>query len=296
MLRYLNDLEKEIVLKEADLKTQKRYLASKVKEMNMESRKIVETEMSKEDWIQEMKENKVKSGTPKLDQLLYGGIPVGSNVLIYGPAFIGKEVLVNSFMHEGLRKGIPVIWILTNKSVKSKRDEMKFITPIYPIYEQLGLVKYIDTYSMGVTKPKTERNIVHLEGMHLDAIAKNVRNLAEQFKRKKYRYYRLGFESLTPLILETGELSTFKFLQTFCGKRKIDNAVSMYTIERGVHSDSEIAKLEFIMDGIISFKSEANITTFQVRGICRVQSKEWIAYTHTPRGIQVGALALEHIK
>src|SRR2546427_1637300 len=55
----------------------------------------------------EKKADRVKTGTPRLDDLLYGGIPFNSNVLFVGPAFVGKEVALLNFIAEGLKKGIP---------------------------------------------------------------------------------------------------------------------------------------------------------------------------------------------
>src|SRR5437870_11820430 len=63
----------------------------------------------------EKKADRVKTGTPRLDDLLYGGIPFNSNVLFVGPAFVGKEVALLNFIPEGLTKGIPVIIITTTK-------------------------------------------------------------------------------------------------------------------------------------------------------------------------------------
>src|SRR5438132_12024474 len=40
----------------------------------------------------EKKAARVKTGTPRLDDLLEGGIALNSNVLFVGPAFVGKEV------------------------------------------------------------------------------------------------------------------------------------------------------------------------------------------------------------
>src|SRR5260221_601010 len=54
----------------------------------------------------EKKADRVKTGTPRLDDLLYGGIPFNSNVLFVGPAFVGKEVALLNFIAEGLKKGI----------------------------------------------------------------------------------------------------------------------------------------------------------------------------------------------
>src|SRR2546429_4794584 len=63
----------------------------------------------------EKKAARVQTGTPRLDDLLYGGIPFNSNVLFVGPAFVGKEVALLNFIAEGLKKGIPVIIITTTK-------------------------------------------------------------------------------------------------------------------------------------------------------------------------------------
>src|SRR5438093_3323452 len=63
----------------------------------------------------EKKADRVKTGTPRLDDLLYGGIPFNSNVLFVGPAFVGKEIALLNFIAEGLKKGIPVIIITTTK-------------------------------------------------------------------------------------------------------------------------------------------------------------------------------------
>jgi len=76
----------------------------------------------------EKKADRVKTGTPRLDDLLYGGIPFNSNVLFVGPAFVGKEVGVLNFIAEGLKKGIPGIIITT---AKLPIDIAKDIAPIF---------------------------------------------------------------------------------------------------------------------------------------------------------------------
>src|SRR6266581_157606 len=79
----------------------------------------------------EKKADRVKTGTPRLDDLLYGGIPFNSNVLFVGPAFVGKEVALLNFIAEGLKKGIPVIIITTTKlPIDIARD----IAPILPTF------------------------------------------------------------------------------------------------------------------------------------------------------------------
>ena len=86
-----------------------------------------------------MKIEKVKTGDRRLDDLLLGGIPFGNNILVYGPPFTGKEVVINGFIAEGLKKGIPAVWIITDKMPSEIREEMMFILPGYEEYEKRGL-------------------------------------------------------------------------------------------------------------------------------------------------------------
>src|SRR5881296_3926423 len=95
----------------------------------------------------EKKADRVKTGTPRLDDLLYGGIPFNSNVLFVGPAFVGKEIALLNFIAEGLKKGIPVIIITTTKLPIDIAKDIAPILPTFVEYDQLGLVRWIDCTS-----------------------------------------------------------------------------------------------------------------------------------------------------
>src|SRR6266704_1612217 len=110
------------------------------------SRASEDIEAREQDLQIEVKQQKVKTGVPRLDDLLFGGIPFGTNASVYGPAYVGKEVVVGIFMAEGLKKGVPILWVLTDKGPADIREEMAFVLPGYEEYEKLGLVRYIDAY------------------------------------------------------------------------------------------------------------------------------------------------------
>src|SRR5437879_12340647 len=94
---------------------------------------------------------------------MFGGIPFGTNASVYGPAYVGKEVLVNLFMAEGLKKGVPILWVLTDKGPADVRDEMSFVLPGYEEYEKLGLVRYIDAYSKSMGADANHPNTMYHE-------------------------------------------------------------------------------------------------------------------------------------
>ena len=298
MKSRLEDLEREIARKEEELKVREQYIRAKMDELHEMEQGLVEKEIEqREDEIKmEIKQEKVKTGTPRLDDLLYGGFPIGSNILLYGPAFVGKEVLVNSFIAEGLKKGIPGIWVLTDKSVAQIREEMMFVLPTYEEYESMGLVRYVDAYSRSMGDSSEESNTIYLEETtNTDDLLNAVDSIAQEFK-SKHPYYRLAFMSVSTLIAYLDPNAAFRFLQPFVGKRKRDRSVTLYAIESGMHSETDISMLGHLMDGTIEFKVESLRNFLAVRGVCDVQSRAWIRYTFSKSGVDMGSFSLDKIR
>src|SRR3989440_675937 len=284
--------------KEEEVRTKERYLQQKMEELRLREQGLIaeDIEAREQDLQVEVKQQKVKMGIGRLDDLLFGGIPFGTNASVYGPAYVGKEVLVSLFMAEGLKKGVPVLWILTDKGPAEVREEMAFALPGYEEYEKLGLVQYIDTYSKSMGAEASDPNTTYIdEPTDYQSILKAVDARAAEWK-KKYPTYRLAFRSVSTLIAYLDPTTTFKFLQPFVGRRKRDKAVAFYVIEKGMHEEQEIQMLGSLMDGSIEFKVEQLKSFLCIKGICDVQSRGWIRYTYTKSSLSIGSFSLDHIK
>jgi KaiC/GvpD/RAD55 family RecA-like ATPase len=296
--RRLEDLKAEVNEKEEEIRRKEKYLGAKEEELRLREQGVITDEIEKrdQDRMLEVKQERIKTGTVRLDDLLLGGIPFGSNVLIYGPPFTGKEVLISVFMAEGLKKGIPALWILTEKSPKEIREEMTFVVSGYEEYEKLGLVRYVDAYSRSMGDDSQDPYTDYIESpTDYESIQKAVETATKAFK-EKHKYYRVGFRSISTMIAYLDPATAFRFLSPVCGRRKRDGAVGMYTIEKGVHGEQEIQMIGSLMDGMIEFKIE-NLNTFlSVRGICDVQSRAYIRYSATKVGVTIGSFSLDHIR
>ncbi len=296
--RRLEDLQEEIRRKEEELKAKERYLRAKEAEIEAKLKGLAEkeVELSEEEVKIEIRERKVRTGTRRLDDLLYGGFPLGSNVLIYGPPYSKKEILVYAFIAEGLRKGVPAIWVLTDMTVDSLRKEMEFVLPAYEEYERMGLVYYIDAYSKSIGDYEEIEGVVYLDSqVDVEGIAREVDRIAKEIKEKS-KYYRLAFKSLSTIMTYLDKQSLLRFLQPFTTKRKRDDAVALYLVEKGLHSEKDIEMVGSTMDGRIEFKIESHKTFLSVLGITEVQSRNWIEVSATKSGITLGSFTLGHIK
>lgn len=296
--KRLEELQQQVTQKEEEIRTREKYLSSKEEELRMREQGVITEEIEKreQERLLEFKQEKIKSGTVRLDDLLLGGIPFGSNILIYGPPFTGKEILMNVFIAEGLKKGVPAMWILTEKTPKEIREEMTYVVSGYEEYEKLGLVKYVDAYSRSMGDDSQDPYTEYVESpTDYESIQRAVETAAKHFKEKN-AYYRVGFRSISTLIAYLDPATAFRFLSPVVGRRKRDRAVAMYTIEKGVHGEQEIQMIGSLMDGMIEFKVE-NLNTFlSVRGICDVQSRAYIRYSATKVGVTIGSFSLDHIR
>ena len=245
----------------------------------------------------EKKADRVKTGTPRLDDLLYGGIPFNSNVLFVGPAFVGKEVALLNFIAEGLKKGIPVIIITTTKLPIDIAKDIAPILPTFVEYDQLGLVRWIDcTSPMASGKPVKEKNVWRVNGpTDFDNIYQLVGQLDEEFK-KKHPYFRLAYLTLSSSITQADEREAMSFVQRLVNRLRQTKAVSVIALERGMHTDQTLEALEHMVDGAIHFKSDKQKTALQVVGLGEVQTHDWVPYKFTNKALMIGSFQLERIR
>lgn len=300
--RQLEDLRNEIERKEQELKAKEKYIEQKERELRAREEDLIDEELEErqEEILKEIEQEKCKTGTTRLDDLLLGGIPLGSNVSIYGPPHVGKEILVNSFVAEGLEKGVPAIWVITDKTVEDIREEMKYMLPTYEEYEVRGLVYYVDAYSVsmgeGKESEKDKDYITYVEDQSdVKKITETVDKYANQLK-EDHRYYRMAFESVSTIIAYLDTATTFRILQPFAGRRKKDNAVSLFTLEKGMHTEQDISMLGHIMDGEINFKVQQLQNYLRVEGLGDVQTRDWVKYQASKTGITMGSFSLDTIR
>jgi len=294
----LENLSEAIKLKEEELRTKTKYLEAKEHEIELKEKGLIEKEIdnSKEEVALELKQEKIKTGTRRLDDLLYGGFPIGSNVIVYGPAYSGKEVLIYSFISEGLKKGVPSIILLLDKTLEEVLQDMKFVLPNIDEYRTKGLLYIIDAYSRSIGDKTVVDGVQYINSQtDVNQIMNSIDEIVQDIKGSE-KYYRLAVLSLSTLLTFMDNQQLLKFLQPFTTKRKRDKGVTVYMMEKGIHSENEVQMISYLMDGIIEFKTEGSKTLLMVKGIAEVQSRSWIEVTPSKTGLIMGSFTLGHIK
>ncbi len=298
--RRLEDLRHQLTQKEEELRSRESALRERMVELEKLAGKAAEAEADQmhREAVADVQEVKVKSGVRRLDDLVYGGFPVGAQILVNGPAHTGKDVLARIFSAEGLKLGIPSIWVVTDKTWTQVKEDLTGLFPGYPEAEKNGMVRYVDLYSRSVGSTQSGPGVRLLSSTDkavLDQLASTVNGFSEELKAR-YPAYRLVFESVSTVTAYLDTAATFRFLQPFVGRRKIDGAAAYYVLETGMHSDADLETLEHMVDGSINLKVEQLKTFLAVRGVGEAQSRAWIGYTFTKRSLNLGSFSLDHIR
>ncbi|HTS33702.1 MAG TPA: ATPase domain-containing protein [Thermoplasmata archaeon] len=298
--RRVDDLRHQLTQKEEELRSRESALRERMVELEKLAGKAAEAEADQmhREAVADVQEAKVKSGVRRLDDLVYGGFPVGAQILVNGPAHTGKDTLARIFSAEGLKLGIPSIWVVTDKTWAQVKEDLTALFPGYPEAEKNGMVRYVDMYSRSVGSTQSGPGVRLLSSTDkavLEQLASTVNGFSEELKAR-YPSYRLIFESVSTVTAYLDTAATFRFLQPFVGRRKIDGAAAYYVLETGMHSDADLETLEHMVDGSINLKVEQLKTFLAVRGVGEAQSRAWIGYTFTKRSLNLGSFSLDHIR
>ncbi|MCI4345454.1 MAG: hypothetical protein L3K07_01675 [Thermoplasmata archaeon] len=298
----LEDRADELRKREEELRTREAFLLQRVHELEGLEKKAAEQEADQmqADAVEAVAAHtaKVRTGVRRLDDLLFGGLPPGSQVLVNGPAHTGKDLLGRFFLIEGLKQGQGALLVVTDRTYTILREEMQALLPNYTELERRGLVRYVDLYSRSLGVTEAEKGVKLLSSTDkglLDQLPQAVNGFAAELKERAGGY-RFLFESVSTVTAYLDSTQAFRVLQPLVGRRKLDGASGYYEIETGMHSEADLQTLEHMVDGSLNLKVDQLKTFLSVRGVTDVQSRAWVGYTFTKKSFSLGSFSLDHIR
>ncbi len=289
--KQLRDLELKFREKED-------YLRRKERELRDMEGKMVDKEITMEMAVESAQEtDKVRTGIRRFDDLCYGGLPHSSNFLLFGPAYSGRRTFTNLFIAEGLKKGIPVIYVTTQHTPEEIKNQLRNIIPKVDAYEERGLMKYIDLYSRSMGLKGEYPNTIYVEKTtDLDALQTAMETFQEEII-KKHKHHRMVFFSLSTLLTYIEPLHVFRFFQVLNAKNKRYGCTSINIVDHGMHDPSVIQTMKHVMSGFIDFKLEDLKYHLRLEGGGDVMSRAWIEYSFSDRNFDLrGSFSLDHIR
>ena len=154
-------------------------------------------------------EQRVSMGTPGLDEMLGGGLPVGYSLLLVGPSGSGKTILSTDFLAEGARRGEPGVIAAFEKSPS------QLLNNKLSALVKTGQVGVINTRSLDLSIDETLHDLIKMitrmqaKRVVIDSLSGFELALAPEFSEDfRGSLYRMVAEltSMGMTILMTSEL------------------------------------------------------------------------------------------
>ena len=223
----------------------------------------------------------VRTGVPGLDQILSGGLPPRSNILLIGEPLCGKKILAMQYIYQGLTEDTPGIFVLTDFGYADWRAKMAASGFDLSPYEQNGMVQCIDCYSRQLEPALQDEGVVSYAAgsAALSSISMHIARVQDELV-KSFPTHRLAFHSLSSMLKETDSATFFRFMQFVVGKFRREGATAMYLMEKGMHDEKDVRMVEHLMDGVIEFEGGK----LRIKGF-GVSSETWYRYFITENGI-----------
>lgn len=235
----------------------------------------------------------------RLDQLLHGGIPSGSQVLLKGPAFCGKEVLFDKIMASTLSHGIPVIYVSSNRAMKEVMRGIIIQVPDFKSFNKEGLVRMYDLFTKHSDGRilKEGHRIFNIEDR--DDFKRFQTDLVYLMEELVQQYHGgvMIMNSLSPLINQVEQNDLMKFLQVVIARSKSYRFTNIMDMATGVHPENVENSVEYLMDGILEFKETENRNSLRLKGFRHgILTRDWVEYKHTDSDMKlVGSFQEERI-
>ncbi|MCK4327097.1 MAG: hypothetical protein KAW41_01335 [Candidatus Diapherotrites archaeon] len=229
-----------------------------------------------------MVEMKIRTGIPGLDDVLAGGFPAKSTVLLEAPPGTGKTTFCRQFAKEGMLENQRCVYVVTSEPVAQTIAGLEALG-----VKDLDKICFIDGYSWRVSGeiPEQPANV------HVMQSLTELNELTRLLKKEISGFgggARIVIDSISDMLLYAESPSVFKFLQLFVGMVKGSQAAAVVVLEEGLHEPRHVATISYICDGTIHFRLEGNKRGIYVKRMFNtVHPLKWIPFSLGAAGVEI---------
>ena len=181
---------------------------------------------------------RVSTGNADLDELLSGGVPRGSLILVAGNPGTGKTIFTAGFLYDGARnKGESGIYISFSEGKRSFYEEMKTVGLDFESIEKEGRFHFLEMFSA------TREGMGRLTSDIVEAI-------------KKFEAKRLVIDDLVMAQATGGHYEGRQILHTVLSKVVRNLGCTTLIIVEQPSGDLRLGDVseEFVADGVLNLK------------------------------------------
>ncbi|MGQ9542576.1 MAG: ATPase domain-containing protein [Candidatus Bathyarchaeia archaeon] len=221
-------------------------------------------------------EAKLSVGIDFVDELLLGGIPSPSTILLMGDPGSGRELFIYQVVAGFLKEGRRVTYISTDDFPSRIRESILRLGVDAKHYEVEGRLILVDCYSKLVGSKSEEKHVI------------DPSNLVEQTillsKLLPGEDDILVLDSATTLLQSAGVKSSIEFLRRIIARARNSGVNFLLSLASGVFHPAIVAAIQEIVDGVVETKVFEEYGTLKNRlRILKMRNTEyktvWVTYS-----------------
>ncbi len=185
-------------------------------------------------------------GIKELDEILKGGLPVPSALLILGDVGTGKSVLCQQFIYAQAREGFKCTYFCIDHSPFDVRLNMQSLGWDPVEFEEEDLIKFVDLF---VGKDESDEKY--------QGNSRDYDELVSTIKKFFFQNQRFVIDSISSIAFLHGEVKAYDLVQRIHGWILKTKGVGIVNAVKGMHSQSfEIAIQQALGNTIILEREE----------------------------------------
>lgn len=203
---------------------------------------------------------------------LVSEVAPGSNLLLSGPSMGGKRRLLLEVLAHGASKGEGSVVVTTNDPASDILDDYRSIRAISEEY-----VRVIDCVGSGGGTDADEdlTSSVSSPG-DLTGIGIEFSEVAKEANADGIERLRIGFDSITPLLMYVDLQRLFRFLHVFTSQIQSNDWLGLFAIDPSSHDEQTVNTINQLFDGIVDIRlPEEGGREARVRGVTSSPT-EWV--------------------
>ena len=193
----------------------------------------------------------LKTGIPKLDGPLGGGVKPCSLILFWAQPGIEHAPFAYQFIIERMEKGDRGVYVIESKRTATVEQEIRGYGWDIKEYLEGGTFDFIDAYSGLIHSPSKEKFIVK-DAKNPKAITAKLREVLEQIPKDKHKI--VIFDSISTFIDHCGE-EAIDELRNWKSLFEETNATGIFLFTEWPYDKRTLDKIRLISDAIVSISA-----------------------------------------
>lgn len=207
------------------------------------------------------------------DSLPTDSLDTGS-YLLAGPAMSGKYDLLVDLLTEGLANDEAGLFVTTNQDAEAVFEDFEG-----RVGQHADALRFVDCVSdrQGGPSPFDSEMVEYVSSpADLTGIGIGVSEQLRRTAEADYRRTRVGFYSLSTLLMYAELETVFRFLHVLTGRIESIEGLGMFAIDPTTHDRSTINTLKQLYDGVIELRAESDTLEVRLVGIGE-SAGDWVS-------------------